>query len=76
MGQESSQLVEELKIRVLHGSSVGKGVGVTFVQPEQRGGYSEGLPRTAQVNQGKSIWVLHKGKTGKALQTARPSVRI
>lgn len=38
MGQESNHFVEKLKMRTLHGSSAGKGVGVASVEPERGGG--------------------------------------
>lgn len=38
MGQESNRFVEKLKMRMLHGSNAGKGVGVASVEPEQRWG--------------------------------------
>lgn len=47
MGQESNRFVEKLKMRMLHGSSAGKGVGVASVEPEG-GGICMG-PKRPQV---------------------------
>lgn len=50
--------------------TLGKGVGAASVKPEQRGEYVKGCMRPS----GHSSLGAEQGKTGKALQPARPSI--
>lgn len=74
MDQESSQLVEELKIRVRHGSRVGKAVVQLLCNLSRDEGALRDFPGLPLSQSGDVS--LGAGKIGKALWPARPRVCI